>query len=263
MISPQELRKTARERGLALDLVEKDYVLGWILFGIASSSISKRVAFKGGTALSKIYFPGKWRLSEDLDFTVVDETALDRLAKSLAEEVPGNVAKASGISVALNKVPFVNPNYLQSRFQYTGPVSKNTVKIEVSREGFVGDVLQKAVPKLFDYPDFMVNAYSLENILAEKIRTLLQRGKVKDYYDVWRLLKTQKFDNRAVKELFFQKCETKGIVFSDVKQLFPSDLVAALKPHIKVGLTRLSQEALPPLEKLIDELKSLLTEFLG
>ncbi|MDG6995940.1 MAG: hypothetical protein JRN52_08455 [Nitrososphaerota archaeon] len=62
MISAQELRRNARERGLALDLVEKDYALGWLLYGIASSSISSRLAFKGGTALSKIYFPGKWRL---------------------------------------------------------------------------------------------------------------------------------------------------------------------------------------------------------
>ena len=32
---------------------------------------SQTAALKGGTALSKIYFPGRWRLSEDLDFTVV------------------------------------------------------------------------------------------------------------------------------------------------------------------------------------------------
>jgi len=79
MISPQELRKTAREKGLALDLVEKDYILGWLLFGMTSSPISKCIAFKGGTALSKIYFPNQWRLSEDLDFTLLDETDLNSL----------------------------------------------------------------------------------------------------------------------------------------------------------------------------------------
>ncbi len=30
MISARELRKAARERGLALDLVEKEYALGWL-----------------------------------------------------------------------------------------------------------------------------------------------------------------------------------------------------------------------------------------
>ncbi len=261
MISPQELRKISRERGLALDLVEKDYVLGWILFGIAKNSISKHMAFKGGTALSRVYFPSQWRLSEDLDFTILDEIGLESLAESLAEEVPKIVSEASGIAVALKKTPFTNPTYLQIRFRYTGPVSKNTVKIEVSREGFVGKVLQKTVPQVFDYPEFTVNVYSLENILAETIRTLLERGKIKDYYDVWKLLKVEKFDSRKIRELFMQKCQAKSITFTGIEQFFPPDLVETLKLHVKIGLTRLSSEPLPPLEQLLEELKTVLSEF--
>jgi predicted nucleotidyltransferase component of viral defense system len=263
MISSQELRKIARERKLALDLVEKDYVLGWILFGIASSSISKHVAFKGGTALAKVYFPGQWRLSEDLDFTLLDETDLGDLARGLSDEVASIVEKASGISVALRKPPFVNPNYLQSRVQYTGPVSKNTVKIEFSKEGFPNGIVQRTMPQMFDYPRFSVSVYSLDNILAEKIRTLLERGKVKDYYDVWRLLKVEKFDRRKVKSLFLQKCEAKGIVFTRAEQFFPTALIDTLKPHMKVGLTRLSAEPLLPIETMIGELKASLEELLA
>ena len=85
MISPQALRRISRERRIAVDLIEKDYALGWILFGIASSSISDRLAFKGGTALSKVYFPESWRLSEDLDFTLLDDTEMPALGKALQE----------------------------------------------------------------------------------------------------------------------------------------------------------------------------------
>ncbi|MDG6997341.1 MAG: nucleotidyl transferase AbiEii/AbiGii toxin family protein, partial [Nitrososphaerota archaeon] len=94
MISAQELRRTARDRGLALDLVEKDYALGWLLYGIAFSSISSRIAFKGGTALSKIYFPGEWRLSEDLDFTLLDDGELSELTDSLSNDVLRNIQQA-------------------------------------------------------------------------------------------------------------------------------------------------------------------------
>ena len=65
----------------------------------------------------------------------------------------------SRIPLTLNKIPFTNQNYLQSRFQYIGPVSKNTVKIEVSKEKFVGDVLQKEVAPVFDCPRFTVHVY--------------------------------------------------------------------------------------------------------
>lgn len=78
--------------------------------------------------------------------------------------------------------------------------------------------------------------------MAEKIRTLLERGKVKYYYDFWRLLKVEQFDRRRVKGLFLRKCEAKGIVFTRFEQFFPTELVDTLKPHVKVGLTRLSAE---------------------
>ncbi len=263
MIAPQDLRRSARERRLALDLVEKDYVLGWILCSVSSSSLSKHLAFKGGTALSKVYFPGQWRLSEDLDFTLFEEADWQDIAKSLSEEIPTIMTRESGIPLTLTKIPFSSPNYLQGRLQYTGPVSKNTVKIEVSKERFVGDVLQKEVPQVFDCPKFKVEVYSLENILAEKTRTLLERVKVKDYCDVWRLLKTESFDYDRVRKLFFQKCEAKEIDFSGVEQFFPADLVRTLEPYLKMGLARLSADPLPPLETMIAELKSCLAEILG
>jgi predicted nucleotidyltransferase component of viral defense system len=263
MIAPQELRRTARERRLALDLVEKDYVLGWILCSVSSSSLSKHLAFKGGTALSKVYFPSQWRLSEDLDFTLLEEADWEHIVKRLSEEVPTIMERESRIPLTLTKIPFTNPNYLQGRFQYTGPVSKNTVKIEVSKERFVGDVLEKEVAQIFDCPRFTVRVYSLENILAEKARTLLERGKVKDYYDVWRLLKTESFDYDKVKKLFLQKCKAKEIAFKGVDQFFPAGMVRTLEPYLKVGLARLSADSLPPLETMIAELKYCLAGILG
>lgn len=263
MIAPQELRRTAREKGLALDLVEKDFVLGWLLFGVASSSLSKKLAFKGGTALSKVYFPGEWRLSEDLDFTVLVETSFDEIAGSLEAELPEIVRKGSEIPVRLRDAPFTNPNYLQSRFQYTGPVSPNTVKIEVSREQFVGEVSWKSVPKAFDYPTFKVGVYSLENILAEKLRALIERGKVKDYYDVWKLLKTVKFDGREVKRIFLKKCEGRGIPYTGVNRFFPKGTASTLRPHLKAGLARLSPEPLPDIETFLEETKDSLSGLFG
>jgi predicted nucleotidyltransferase component of viral defense system len=263
MITPQELRKIAREKKLPLDLVEKDYVLGWLLYGICSSRLSECLAFKGGTALSKVYFPGQWRLSEDLDFTLLGETTLENIAPILSKEVPDLIAKESDISVVLSKPPFLSSTYLQSRFQYNGPVCKNTVKIEITTEKFLGKVVEQGVPQMFDYPPYVVRVYSLETILAEKLRALVERGKIKDYYDVWRLLKTNKCDRAKVRELFLCKCEAKNVEFVGVDNLFPKDLVDLLEPHLEVGLTRLSSEPLPSLEVMLAETKTALTVLLS
>jgi len=69
MIDGKELRRQAGKENLDVSMLEKDYILGWLLFSIMSSTLADRLAFKGGTALSKVYFPAKWRLSEDLDFS--------------------------------------------------------------------------------------------------------------------------------------------------------------------------------------------------
>jgi predicted nucleotidyltransferase component of viral defense system len=65
LIDRRELLVRARERHLPLMMIEKDYVLGWVLFGLMWVP---ELVFKGGTVLAKVYFPRTWRLSEDLDF---------------------------------------------------------------------------------------------------------------------------------------------------------------------------------------------------
>ena len=72
MIRPKEIQQKARDAGVRDQQIEKDYVLSWILKGVAEhEQLTKVLAFKGGTGLKKIYFQD-YRFSEDLDFTLID-----------------------------------------------------------------------------------------------------------------------------------------------------------------------------------------------
>jgi uncharacterized protein len=53
-------------------------VLGRLLMGLSDSLLRSLLAFKGGTAIKKIYFPD-YRYSEDLDFTLLGEIKADEL----------------------------------------------------------------------------------------------------------------------------------------------------------------------------------------
>lgn len=73
MIDRAELLQLAENLGLQPQVVEKDYVLGWLLAGIrANAQLGNHWVFKGGTCLKKFYFE-TYRFSEDLDFTVTNE----------------------------------------------------------------------------------------------------------------------------------------------------------------------------------------------
>jgi len=73
MISRREVDELRSEWSLAVDVIEKDYVLGWLLAGIAHHpALSLTWVFKGGTCLRMCYYE-TYRFSEDLDFTIIND----------------------------------------------------------------------------------------------------------------------------------------------------------------------------------------------
>ena len=63
------LQEARKRLGLPWEVLERDYLLSWVLAGIGRvDSLRDTLVFKGGTALKKCYF-GDYRFSEDLDFS--------------------------------------------------------------------------------------------------------------------------------------------------------------------------------------------------
>lgn len=57
MISKQVVMEQAKIHNLPANTIEKDYVLGWILAGIAEAdNLKNHWVFKGGTCLKKCFF---------------------------------------------------------------------------------------------------------------------------------------------------------------------------------------------------------------
>jgi predicted nucleotidyltransferase component of viral defense system len=262
LLRAAELRATAREIGFPVDVIEKDYALGWILAGVVRSSAGSRLVFKGGSALSKIYFPGSWRLSEDLDFTLRRAPDLDEVASVLVSELPSLVREASGgLSLAVRDSPHLAGNeYLQVKVRFEGPIGAGTVKLEASREDPIGPVSVRSLAGAYrDYPALRVSVYTIENIVAEKLRAMAERRRVRDYYDLWKLARVSKVDWSAVRGLFPRKCAFKGIAVKTMNDLAPRGLERTLAPYLERGLMRLAKEPLPPLRTWLGELRDMLS----
>jgi len=107
MIPAREILNLRAEWSLDVGVIEKDYVLGWLLAGIANHpKLSPTWVFKGGTCLRKCSYE-TYRFSEDLDFTVVDggpETPED--LAPLFREVGGCVREKSGIDLVVEDSAF-------------------------------------------------------------------------------------------------------------------------------------------------------------
>ena len=77
MIDRREILDIAGTYGLRPQIVEKDYVLGWVLASIYEQATpAESWIFKGGTCLEQCYFE-TYRFSEDLDFTLTEPSRVD------------------------------------------------------------------------------------------------------------------------------------------------------------------------------------------
>ena len=64
------LQEARRRLGVPWEVLERDYLLSWVLAGISQvATLRGSLVFKGGTALKKCYF-GDYRFSEDWIFRV-------------------------------------------------------------------------------------------------------------------------------------------------------------------------------------------------
>jgi predicted nucleotidyltransferase component of viral defense system len=271
VIDRRELLAAAANLGLLPNVVEKDYVLGWLLAGIFNHPVlAEKWVFKGGTCLKKCYFE-TYRFSEDLDFTLTDESHLnvDFLVETF-REISAWVYEQTGIELPPEKVHFeVFRNRRdrpagQGRISYRGPIAPSTdlprIKLDItSDEVLVLPPVDRPVSHPYsDAPDggIMARCYSYEEVFAEKMRALAERARPRDLYDVVNLFRHDEFHPAApvIHDTLAKKCTFKGITFPTLLTLSPlhEDLVA----DWPVMLTH-QLPSLPPVEAFWSELPAL------
>jgi predicted nucleotidyltransferase component of viral defense system len=227
VITKQSILERAAEWRLRPDVVEKDYVLGWLLAGVAQhSELRETWIFKGGTCLKKCYFE-TYRFSEDLDFSLTASAlySVEDLLRQLKElarrvnEVSGIELPESGIVVDAKKNKQGQSTF-RARIGYRGPLAVPTlprVLLDLTQNEVISAAPTSRLifhPYPDDLPeDALVSAYSLEELFAEKIRALHERTRPRDLYDVVQLVEnySDAVDFVSARAIFRAKCTSKGI----------------------------------------------------
>lgn len=267
MIERREILDTASRMSLRPHVVEKDYVLGWMLAGIsAHPALRENWLFKGGTCLKKCFFE-TYRFSEDLDFTLNDSEHLDEtFLKQTFKEIGDWIYERTGIEFPSDLQSFDiyrNPRgttSCQGKVSYRGPVAPRDlprIKLDLTADERI--VLSPVRVSVFHpYSDappegIDVLAYAYEELFGEKIRALAERTRPRDLYDVINLFRNGEARPSAsvLLDVLRQKCEFKGIKVP---------ILADLEQH-RAELQNLWQNmlahqlpTLPPYESFWDEL---------
>jgi predicted nucleotidyltransferase component of viral defense system len=274
MIGKPEIIRISGQLNLNPHVVEKDYALGWLLAGMfANERIAGTWIFKGGTCLKKCFFE-TYRFSEDLDFTLQDESHLDAaFLKEVFAEIGEWVYEQSGLELPAYRQDFdiyANPRghkNCQGKISYRGPISPTTgrwprIKLDLTADERL--VLAPVHIPIFhpysDAPDggIIVQSYAYEEAFGEKIRALAERARPRDLYDVINLYRNTEARPSAslLLDVLGQKC-----AFKDIAIPKAADLVRH-RNELEAGwqnMLRHQLPTLPPVESFLDALP----EFFG
>lgn len=187
MLSYDELENIARLKNLILTNVEKDYVQELILLSLYSQ-VSSEFVFKGGTCLYKIYKLN--RFSEDLDFTLTSRKEI----KKIMDKIIADIALI-GIKGKVKEIKEYR-NEIKVRFLFNGPLYKGSkasqcfIPLNISlKEQVMLEPKKESLTSLYrEIRTFDLFVMQEQEILAEKVRTILTREKPRDIYDLWFLL---------------------------------------------------------------------------
>ncbi|MBU0581341.1 MAG: nucleotidyl transferase AbiEii/AbiGii toxin family protein [Candidatus Margulisbacteria bacterium] len=221
------LENTSAQTGFPLTLLEKDYYITILLSDI--NNLSKKLIFKGGTCLNKIYY-SYYRLSEDIDFSmklpsgVINRTKRKNTIKPVKEGVQSFVKKYGlKIQDADSYGHNESKQYIYY-IEYNSAVleSTQTIKLEIGlRFNPILPVTEQSVSHKFVHPftkeplfkGGKLYCLDLKELIAEKMRATATRMNIapRDFYDLGYLIKVGfDFKDKAVWGLFKQKLKEDG-----------------------------------------------------
>lgn len=245
MILKREIEKIAEQKMVTKTTIDKDWVLGHFVDAVFSiSECRHNLIFKGGTCLRKCYFEN-YRFSEDLDFTSTDQGFV--LDKKLLEKIVKLVTERTGIPLyvqELKQLKFKDkPTGFSAIVKFWGadhprnqaPPSPQrwhtSIKIEIILyEEMIFPPVERQV--YHEYSDSLsetanaVPCYSLQEILAEKLRALIQRSYTapRDFYDIWYLSQNvPELNWLEIVKAFRQKMKFKGLEFTGIDQMINAE----------------------------------------
>jgi predicted nucleotidyltransferase component of viral defense system len=235
------------------------------------------LVFKGGSALKKCWF-GDYRFSEDIDFSGMEgaptgkamEDAMQEACKAavriLDEYVP--------VEITCERYTEKDPHpgrqeafSIRARFPWQREAhTRVMLEVSVDEKVLKPTPIRTIIHGYGEPLDAQVRVYALEEIVAEKLRTILQyvkrleergwsRSRARDYYDLWRVIGTyqNQMDMTDFTSFLQEKCAVRKISFQGPGDFFQETMLAYIEKTWNQWLGPLVPD-LPPYETAIAEL---------
>lgn len=182
-------------------MVEQDLIISRALVDLyRNPALKNTLAFRGGTALNKLFFTPAARYSEDLDFVQIRNESIGQTLSDIRAVLDPWLGQARWTQKQWSAKLFY-------RFISTDNVPSR-LKIEINTVESFSILGFKNHPYSLQSPWYSGNTeictYAIEEIMATKLRALYQRRKGRDLFDNWMAIKNLEIDCQKVVEIFQQ-----------------------------------------------------------
>ena len=216
MIGKQEIDTKSDELGVHVANVQRDYAFGWLLAGLAQAENRLRpsLILKGGNCFRKAYFEHA-RFSNDLDFSTQTELDADALVEGLSQACTF-AGERSGVEflvdqsrVSERSLADEEAKIYEARVYFKSFYGEEDVRIRVDLDVkefdrlFLPTQSRRLIHSYSDAAECQadIRCVKLEELLASKLKALLQRQHSPDLYDFVHAVFFQKVLNISRREV--------------------------------------------------------------
>jgi len=217
------LKNKAKENGRSYQLCLQLFCQEEFLRRLEKSKYAENLVLKGGLFIYSITDFDS-RVTVDVDFLLRRIPNTPEQLKSILEEI---ISTPTGNDFITFEIKGTAP--IATAKKYAGFCISLVARIKNTKTPFnvdfgVGDVIvpsqekRKIPTQLDDFPAPMINTYSLETTIAEKIDAILSlmefSSRMKDYYDIYYLANKFDFNGGILAEALKKTFDNRGHVFT-------------------------------------------------
>ena len=272
------LNLTKQTKGADYNLILLRFVQERFLYRLSKSAYRGNFFLKGG-ALLYAHERFAARPTRDMDF-LGDHISRDKdNIKRIMLEICSIVCEEDGVTFGCDEDDIwleditVEKEYNGTRVHMTALM--DTIVQPFSIDVGFGDVIVPQ-PAQLDYPLLIeglpavnVEAYSLETVVAEKFQTMIDRGtinsRMKDFFDVYTILKADKVDDALLKEAVVEVFANRGTELAPDHVVFSDDFAqdTTRQTMWKAYLNRIKYKDELPFSEVMDVVRERLHPMMG
>lgn len=164
--------------------IEQDLIISRALVELFSHpDLSRQLRFRGGTALNKLHFPAPLRYSEDIDLVRTEAGPIGPVLDGIREVLEPWLGRANFAQSQIS--PKLRFRVDAEDAASTAPIR---LKVEINTREIEAFDPPVTMPYTVENPWFSgsvdIPTFSPEEMLATKLRALLQRSKGRDLFDI-------------------------------------------------------------------------------